>query len=190
MTTLLVAEHAGGALNDATSKAMTAAAALGSDVHVLVAGKGVQGVAEAAAKLSGAAKVLVAESDALEHQLAEPMADLVLSLAGDYDAIVAPATANGKNILAARRRPARRDAALRRHRVIDASKPSSGRSTPATRFRRSSRTMRRRSSPSEHPRSQQLKKAVLPLSKQLLAQMVRVCPNSLARNFPSPTARN
>jgi len=99
MTTLLVAEHAGGALNDATSKAMSAAAALGSDVHVLVAGKGVQAVAEAAAKLSGAAKVLVAESDALEHQLAEPMADLIVGLAAEYDAIVAPATANGKNTL-------------------------------------------------------------------------------------------
>jgi electron transfer flavoprotein alpha subunit len=99
MTTLLVAEHAGGALNDATAKALTAAVALGSDVHVLVAGKGVQGVAEAAAKLTGAAKVLVAESDALEHQLAEPTADLIVGLAGDYDAIVAPATANGKNTL-------------------------------------------------------------------------------------------
>ena len=99
MTTLLVAEHAGGALNDATSKALTAAAALGSDVHVLVAGKGVQSVAEEAAKLSGVAKVLVAESDALEHQLAEPTADLIVGMAGDYDAIVAPATANGKNTL-------------------------------------------------------------------------------------------
>nr|WP_319384780.1 FAD-binding protein [uncultured Roseibium sp.] len=99
MTTLLVAEHAGGALNDATAKALTAAAALGSDVHILVAGKGVQGVAEEAAKLSGAAKVLVAESDALEHQLAEPTADLIVGMAGDYDAIVAPATANGKNTL-------------------------------------------------------------------------------------------
>lgn len=99
MTTLLVAEHAGGALNDATAKALTAAVALGSEVHVLVAGKGVQGVAEAASKLSGAAKVLVAESDALEHQLAEPLADLIVGMAGDYDAIVAPATANGKNTL-------------------------------------------------------------------------------------------
>ncbi|WP_269584931.1 electron transfer flavoprotein subunit alpha/FixB family protein [Roseibium sp. Sym1] len=99
MTTLLVAEHAGGALNDATAKALTAAVALGGDVHILVAGKGVQGVAEEAAKLSGAAKVLVAESDALEHQLAEPTADLIVGLAGDYDAIVAPATANGKNTL-------------------------------------------------------------------------------------------
>ncbi|WP_298816821.1 electron transfer flavoprotein subunit alpha/FixB family protein [uncultured Roseibium sp.] len=99
MTTLLVAEHAGGALNDATAKALTAAVALGADVHILVAGKGVQSVAEEAAKLTGAAKVLVAESDALEHQLAEPTADLIVGLAGDYEAIVAPATANGKNTL-------------------------------------------------------------------------------------------
>ena len=99
MTTLLVAEHAGGVLNDATAKALTAASALGADVHILVAGKGVQAAAEEAAKLTGAAKVLVAESDALEHQLAEPMADLIVGMAGDYDAIVAPATANGKNAL-------------------------------------------------------------------------------------------
>ncbi|MCA1300859.1 electron transfer flavoprotein subunit alpha/FixB family protein, partial [Stappia indica] len=99
MTTLLVAEHSNGALNEATHKAMTAAAALGGDVHVLVAGKDCRPAAEQAAKLAGAAKVLLADGDGLAEQLAEPMADLVLSLAGDYDAIVAPATANGKNIL-------------------------------------------------------------------------------------------
>lgn len=99
MTTLLVAEHSNGALNEATHKAMTAAVALGGDVHVLVAGKDCRGAAEQAGKLSGAAKVLLADGDGLAEQLAEPMADLVLSLAGDYDAIVAPATANGKNIL-------------------------------------------------------------------------------------------
>ncbi len=99
MTTLLVAEHAGGALNDATAKALTAAVALGSDVHVLVAGKDVKSVADAAAKLSGVAKVLVADSDDLAHQLAEPMSALIVDMAGGYDAIVAPATANGKNIL-------------------------------------------------------------------------------------------
>lgn len=99
MTTLLVAEHAGGALNDATAKALTAAAKLGGDVHVLVAGNGARAVAAEAAKLSGVAKVLVAESDALAHQLAEPMADLIVSIAGGYSAIVAPATANGKNTL-------------------------------------------------------------------------------------------
>lgn len=99
MTTLLVAEHAGGALNEATAKALTAAVALGSDVHILVAGKDVKPVAEAAAKLDGASKVLVAESDALEHQLAEPMAALIVELAANYDAVVAAATANGKNTL-------------------------------------------------------------------------------------------
>ncbi|WP_417687370.1 electron transfer flavoprotein subunit alpha/FixB family protein [Roseibium sp.] len=99
MTTLLVAEHAGGALNDATAKALTAAVAMGSDVHVLVAGKDVKAVADSAAKLSGVSKVLVADNDDLAHQLAEPMAALILDLAGGYDAILAPATANGKNIL-------------------------------------------------------------------------------------------
>jgi len=99
MTTLLVAEHAGGALNEATAKALTAAVALGSDVHILVAGKDVKPIAEAAAKLDGASKVLVAENDALEHQLAEPMAALIVELAANYDAVVAAATANGKNTL-------------------------------------------------------------------------------------------
>lgn len=99
MTTLLVAEHAGGAFNEATSKALTAAVAMGGDVHVLVAGKDVKPVAEAAAKLSGVAKVLVAESDALANQLAENLAALIIELSGSYDAIVAPATANGKNTL-------------------------------------------------------------------------------------------
>ena len=99
MTTLLVAEHAGGALNDATGKALTAAVKLGGDVHVLVAGEGARSAAEAAAKLAGVAKVLVAEGGAVAHQLAEPVADLIVSLAGGYDAIVAASTASGKNIL-------------------------------------------------------------------------------------------
>ncbi|WP_374630556.1 electron transfer flavoprotein subunit alpha/FixB family protein [Pannonibacter indicus] len=99
MTTLLVAEHANGALNDATGKALTAAVKLGGDVHVLVAGKGARSAAEAAAKLAGVAKVLVAEGGAVAHQLAEPVADLIVSLAGGYDAIVAASTASGKNIL-------------------------------------------------------------------------------------------
>ncbi|MFD1697550.1 electron transfer flavoprotein subunit alpha/FixB family protein [Roseibium aestuarii] len=99
MTILLVAEHAGGALSDATAKALSAALKMGGDVHVLVAGEGISGVAEAASKLSGVAKVLTAESAALAHQLAEPMAALIVDLAAGYDAIVAPATANGKNTL-------------------------------------------------------------------------------------------
>lgn len=99
MTTLLVAEHSNSELNEATAKTLTAAVALGGDVHILVAGKGCAAAGEAAAKLDGAAKVLVVEGDAYEHHLAEPMADLILSLAGEYDAILAPATTNGKNIL-------------------------------------------------------------------------------------------
>jgi electron transfer flavoprotein alpha subunit len=99
MTILLVAEHSNDAISDATHKAMTAAVAMGGDVHVLVAGQGCRAAAEQAAKISGAAKVLLAEGEGLAQQLAEPMADLVLSLAEGYDAIVAPATANGKNIL-------------------------------------------------------------------------------------------
>ena len=99
MTTLLVAEHNNASLSDQTAKAMTAARALGGDVHVLVAGKGCRAAAEQAARLDGAAKVLVADADALEHLLAEPMAALVVSLAGGYDAIVAAATSSGKNFM-------------------------------------------------------------------------------------------
>ncbi|MGZ8367219.1 MAG: electron transfer flavoprotein subunit alpha/FixB family protein [Rhodoplanes sp.] len=99
MATLLVAEHINTALKDATNKALTAARALGGDVHVLVAGKGCGPAAEAAAKLDGVAKVLVADDALYEHMVAEPVAALIVSLAGGYDAILAPATTTGKNIM-------------------------------------------------------------------------------------------
>ena len=99
MTTLLLAEHDNKTLKDATNKALTAAKALGGDVHVLVAGKGARPVAEAAAKLDGVNKVLLADGAPFEHMLAEPVAALVQSLAGGYDAIVAPATTTGKNVM-------------------------------------------------------------------------------------------
>jgi electron transfer flavoprotein alpha subunit len=99
MTTLLLAEHDNKSLKDSTNKALTAAKALGADVHVLVAGKDCKAAADAAAKLDGVAKVLVADAAAYEHSVAEPLAALIVSLAGPYDAIVAPATANGKNIM-------------------------------------------------------------------------------------------
>jgi electron transfer flavoprotein alpha subunit len=99
MTTLLLAEHDNKALKDATNKALTAAKALGGDVHVLVAGSGARPVAEAAAKLDGVTKVLLADAPAFEHMLAEPIAALVQALAGSYDAIVAPATTTGKNVM-------------------------------------------------------------------------------------------
>jgi len=99
MTTLLIAEHDNAQLKDATHKALSAAKALGAPVHVLVAGANAQAAAEAAAKLEGVEKVLVADSPAYEHMLAEPTADLIVSLAGTYDALIAPSTSNGKNIM-------------------------------------------------------------------------------------------
>ncbi len=99
MAVLLIAEHTNNALNSVTHKALTAAAAIGSPVHVLVAGKGCAGVAAAAAKLAGVEKILVADDAAYEHQLAEPTAALLSGLAGNYAAIVAPSTANTKNVM-------------------------------------------------------------------------------------------
>jgi len=99
MTTLLLAEHDNKTLKDATHKALTAAKALGGDVHVLVAGLGCRSVAEAAAKLAGVTKVLLADGAGYEHMLAEPVAALVVSLAPAYDAIVAAATTSGKNVM-------------------------------------------------------------------------------------------
>jgi electron transfer flavoprotein alpha subunit len=99
MTTLLLAEHDNKTLKDATNKALTAAKALGQPVHVLVAGKGCRAVAETAAKLDGVTKVLTADGAAYEHMLAEPVAALVVALAPSYDAIVAPATTTGKNVM-------------------------------------------------------------------------------------------
>ena len=99
MAILLVAEHDNASLSDQTAKALTAAAAIGSDVDILVAGKGAKAAADAAAKLKGVRKVLLAEADELEQMLAEPTAALIVSLADGYDALVAPATTNGKNIM-------------------------------------------------------------------------------------------
>ena len=94
MATLLLAEVAGGQLNDATARALTAALELGEPVDVLVAGHGVGVAAEAAAKLQGVAKVLVADEALYAHGLAEPLAALIVTLAPGYDAIVAPSTAS------------------------------------------------------------------------------------------------
>ena len=99
MTTLLIAEHDNAHLKDATHKALTAAAALGAPVHVLVAGANARAAAEAASKLEGVEKVLLADGPAYEHQLAEPLAALIVSLASSYDALVAPSTSNGKNVM-------------------------------------------------------------------------------------------
>jgi len=99
MTILLLAEHTNGALAPATGKALSAASALGGDVHVLVAGHNCKPAADAAAKLAGVAKVLVADAPQLEHGLAEEVAALIVPLMSGHDALVAPATTSGKNIL-------------------------------------------------------------------------------------------
>jgi electron transfer flavoprotein alpha subunit len=101
MATLLIAEHDHENLKDSTNKALTAAAALGAEVHVLVAGggQGTKAAADAAAKLNGVAKVLLAENAIYEHDLAEPLAALIVSLAPSYDAVVAPATSRFKNVM-------------------------------------------------------------------------------------------
>lgn len=99
MTILLIAEHDNETLSDQTHKAMTAASEMGGDVHILVAGSGCSGVADAAAKLDGVAKVLLCEAAHLTNRLAEPMAATIVGLAGDYDAIMAPATTDGKNTM-------------------------------------------------------------------------------------------
>jgi electron transfer flavoprotein alpha subunit len=99
MTILLIAEHDNATLSDQTAKALSAALMIGPDVHILIAGKGAKAAADAASKLKGAAKVLLAEADELEQRLAEPLAALVVSLAGSYDTIIAPATSSGKNVM-------------------------------------------------------------------------------------------
>ncbi|HUH49616.1 MAG TPA: electron transfer flavoprotein subunit alpha/FixB family protein [Mycoplana sp.] len=99
MAILLIAEHDNATLSDQTAKALSAASQIGGDVDILVAGKGAKAAADAAAKLAGVRKVLLAEADELAERLAEPTAAVIVSLAGGYDAIVAAATTMGKNVL-------------------------------------------------------------------------------------------
>ena len=97
MSVLLLVEHDGKSIKDATLAAVTAAGKLG-DVHALVAGNGVGALGDVAAKIAGVAKVLVAEAPHLDHELAENIAPVAVKLMGGYDAFVAPATTFGKNI--------------------------------------------------------------------------------------------
>lgn len=99
MAVLLLAEHDNADLNAATHKAMTAASQMGGDVHILVAGNGCRAVADQAARLSGATRVVLVEAEHLAHGLAEEVAALLVPMMADYDCLVAAATNNGKNIL-------------------------------------------------------------------------------------------
>ena len=99
MASLVIAEHDNAVLKDATAKTVSAAAQLGAPVHVLVAGYQCGPVAEAAARLPGVEKILIADAPAFAKMIAEPMEQLILGLAPGYDAILAPATTNGKNYM-------------------------------------------------------------------------------------------
>jgi electron transfer flavoprotein alpha subunit len=98
MTSLVIAEHDNATIKGATLNTVTAAAACGGDVHVLVAGHNAAEAAKAAAAIAGVAKVIHADAAYLEHGLAENMAAQVLAIASNYSHIVFPATASGKNI--------------------------------------------------------------------------------------------
>ncbi|HSG60378.1 MAG TPA: FAD-binding protein [Pseudomonadales bacterium] len=99
MSILVVAEHDNASIKGATLNAIAAAQAIGGDITVLVAGANCAEAANAAAKVAGVSKVLVADNAAYEHQLAENVAPLVVSLASGYSHILAGSTSNGKNIM-------------------------------------------------------------------------------------------
>jgi len=99
MTVLVIAEHDNAALNAATLNVVTAAKAIGGDIEVLVAGEGCGAVAEAAAKIDGVSKVVVADNAAYKYQIAENMGDLVAELGKGYSHILAAATTTGKDFL-------------------------------------------------------------------------------------------
>jgi len=99
MAVLVIAEHDNETLKDATHKAVTAAKAMGGDVDVLVAGKGVKDVSAAAAKINGVRKVLACDHESLRRQLAESMEAVVVGLMGGYDAVLAPDTTSHKNYM-------------------------------------------------------------------------------------------
>ena len=97
MAVLVIADHDGQALRDTTLKTLAAAQKIGGDVDVLVLGSGAQAAAQAAANAAGVRKALLAESDALGHNVAEAVADAVAPLAAGYDVVMFPSTSNGKN---------------------------------------------------------------------------------------------
>jgi electron transfer flavoprotein alpha subunit len=97
MAVLVIADHDGSAVRDTTNKTVTAALGLSSDVDVLVVGQGAQAAADSAAKIAGVRKVLLAESAGLGHGLAEAVEATVVPLAANYDAILTPASTDGKN---------------------------------------------------------------------------------------------
>ena len=99
MTTLLIAEHDNNTLADANKKAMDAATKIGEDIHILVAGKDCADIADNASKIEGVSKVLLCDDELYQNHLAETYADLIVSIADNYNAIMAIASTTGKNFM-------------------------------------------------------------------------------------------
>ena len=99
MTTLLIAEHDNNNISDSVRKAITAAQEIGETIDILVAGKDCNSVADQAAKVSGVNKVLICDNEVYSKHLAEPYADLIVSLAGNYNTFIASATTTSKNYM-------------------------------------------------------------------------------------------
>jgi electron transfer flavoprotein alpha subunit len=99
MATLIIAEHDNAVIKGAVLNTVTAGQKLGQEMHVLVAGFECASVAEAASKLSGVTKVLVADAESLKNCLVEDVADVVMTVAGNYSHVLAPATSFGKNVM-------------------------------------------------------------------------------------------
>tara|TARA_B100000212_G_scaffold131659_1_gene98714 strand:+ start:854 stop:1783 length:930 start_codon:yes stop_codon:yes gene_type:complete len=99
MTTLLIAEHDNNTLADANKKAMDAATKIGEDIHILVAGKDCKDIADNASKIEGVSKVLLCDDELYQNHLAESYADLIVSIATDYNTIMAIASTTGKNFM-------------------------------------------------------------------------------------------
>ncbi len=99
MAVLVIADVHGNSIDDSTHKTVTAASEIGGDVDILIAGDGAGEAAAQAAKIAGIRKVLHADDAAYTHRLAEPLADLIVKLAGDYDAILKTAATTGKNVM-------------------------------------------------------------------------------------------
>jgi len=190
MAVLVVAEHNNTDLKDATHKTVTAAAAMGGDVDVLVAGKGVKDVAAAAAKIAGVRKVISCDHVSLTRQLAESMEEVIVPLMGGYDAVLAPDTTTHKNYMP------RIAAKLDVQQISSITGVESADtfvrpiSTRGMRWRLCSPQMPRNALRFGRQRSRRPMKAALPLLKRLLTRLGRLNLNMLAKSCPNQIVLN
>jgi electron transfer flavoprotein alpha subunit len=185
MSCLVIAEHDNKSLKEATAKVVTAATQIGGPVHVLVAGQDCDAAAQAAAKIAGVEKVLVADDALYAKMIAETMETLILSLADKYDVILAPATTNGKNYMP--RVAAKLDVAQISEiiKVVSADtfeRPIYAGNATAMPSPRCRRAAARRSSPCAPQPSRSRATAARRRWRRSPRRPIRACPNSSARN--------